>query len=128
MLSAQKSRPKYYDLNLLHLPPPGMVSILHRVTGVAMLLFLIPIVLFLLQASLDNESHFNFWRNVLNFTIVKVIALGFLWAYLHHLFAGIRYLLLDVHIGIAKEPARLSAIAVLVLGIVSTAALGARLW
>ncbi len=128
MQSVQKSRPKYYDLNLLHLPPPGMVSILHRVTGVAMLLFLIPFALLALQTSLISESKFEFTRNVLNFPLVKLVVLGFLWAYLHHLFAGIRYLLLDVHIGIAKEPARKSAVAVLVLGLAATALIGARIW
>ncbi len=129
MPSAQKSRPKYYDLNLLNLPPPGIVSILHRVTGVVMLLFLIPVMLYLLQATLRSESAFNFWHNVLTtFILVKLIVLGFLWAFLHHLFAGIRYLLLDVHIGIAKAPARQSAIVVLVLGVLATAVVGARIW
>lgn len=128
MQSVQKTRPKYYDLNLLHLPPPGMVSILHRVTGVAMLLFLIPFALLALQHSLLDESKFDFTRNVLNFPLVKLIVLGLLWAYLHHLFACIRYLFLDVHIGIAKEPARNSAVAVLVLGFIATAVIGARIW
>ena len=128
MPSAQKSRPKYYDLNLLNLPLPGMVSILHRMTGVTMLMFLIPVALFLLQSTLHSESGFNFWRNVLNFPIVKLAVLGLVWAYMHHLFAGIRYLVMDVHLAVTKESARLTAIAVLVMGLLATALVGVRIW
>ncbi len=38
MTTAQKQRPKYYDLNLAHLPVPGLVSIFHRISG-ALLFF-----------------------------------------------------------------------------------------
>ena len=54
-----RQRPKYYDLNLLHLPMPGLVSILHRITGVVMFLFMIPAVLFVLQCTLGSEAGFN---------------------------------------------------------------------
>jgi succinate dehydrogenase / fumarate reductase cytochrome b subunit len=40
---------------------------------------------------------------------VKLLLLGLLWAYLHHFCAGIRFLLLDMHVGIEKEAARSSA-------------------
>jgi succinate dehydrogenase cytochrome b556 subunit len=30
---------------------------------------------------------------------IKLILIGLLWALFHHLFAGIRFLLLDVHVG-----------------------------
>ena len=59
---------------------------------------------------------------------MKIIFLGFVWAYMHHFFAGIRYLLLDLHVGIALAPARLSAKLVLVAGLVSTVLIGVRIW
>jgi len=59
---------------------------------------------------------------------VKVILLGFLWLYAHHFWAGIRYLLLDLHIGIDKASARTSANAVLALGVITALAIGWRLW
>ncbi|MEP7157141.1 MAG: succinate dehydrogenase, cytochrome b556 subunit [Betaproteobacteria bacterium] len=122
------ARPKYYDLNLLNLPMPGLVSIFHRVTGVVLFLFAIPLVLFLLQSTLISESKFDFWRNIINLPVVKIVLLGFVWAYMHHFFAGIRYLLLDVHVATAKEPAQLSAKIVLVLGVVATILIGVRIW
>jgi succinate dehydrogenase / fumarate reductase, cytochrome b subunit len=123
-----RQRPKYYDLNLLNLPVPGLVSIFHRITGVAMFLFLIPATLYVLQCTLGSEAGFNQWKAIFAQPLVKVIVLGFVWAYMHHLFAGIRYLLLDVHIGIALAPARLSAKIVLVLGVLATALIGVRIW
>ena len=123
-----KVRPKYYDLNLLNLPLPALVSIFHRITGMVMFLFMIPIALYLLQATLKSESGFNFWSNVLNFPLVKLILLGFVWAFLHHFFAGLRYLLLDLHIGVTKAEARTSSIWVFILGVVATISFGARIW
>ena len=122
------ARPKYYDLNLLNLPVPGLVSIFHRVTGVAMFLFLIPAMLYVVQCTLDTEVGFNRWKSFFAEPIVKVIFLGFVWAYMHHFFAGIRYLLLDVHVGIDLAAARLSAKLVLIAGVVSTLLIGARIW
>jgi succinate dehydrogenase / fumarate reductase, cytochrome b subunit len=127
--SPSKPRPKYYDLNLLNLPLPALVSIFHRITGIVMFLFLIPVTLYLLQGSLKSESGFNFWKNVITtFPLVKLILLGFVWAFMHHFFAGIRYLVLDLHIGIDKQSARTTSIAVFVAGFIATAAFGARIW
>ena len=125
---ASRQRPKYYDLNLLHLPMPGLVSIFHRITGVVMFLFLIPAFLFVLQCTLGSETGFNQWKSIFAEPIVKLIVLGFVWAYLHHLFAGIRYLLLDINVGIALEPARTSARVVLALGVIATILVGVRIW
>ena len=125
---ASRQRPKYYDLNLLHLPMPGLVSILHRITGVVMFLFLIPAVLYVLQITLGSADGFKQWQSIFDQPIVKLIALGFIWSYLHHLFAGIRYLLLDIHVGTSLESARTSARIVLALGLIATALVGVRLW
>ncbi len=120
------ARPKYYDLNLLNLPVPGLVSIFHRITGVSMFLFLIPLTLYALQMSLTNQSGFAEIQKCFEMPIVKLITIGFIWSFMHHLFAGIRYLLLDLHIGISLAPARLSARLVLVAGIVATAIFAVR--
>lgn len=122
------NRPKYYDLNLLNLPPPGLLSIFHRITGIVMFMFLIPALLLLLQCTLSGEAGFNQWKSYFAMPPVKLILLGFIWAYLHHLFAGFRYLLLDIHVGIGKESARTSANVVLVAAVVVTLLIGARIW
>ena len=128
MSAAPKPRPKYYDLNLAHLPPPGLVSILHRVSGAALFFPILPIVLDMLQVTLGSEEGFTRWHDFFSRPVVKLILVGAAWLYAHHFFAGIRYLLLDLHIGIEKEPSRTSAIVVLVLGALAALFVGWRLW
>jgi succinate dehydrogenase / fumarate reductase, cytochrome b subunit len=121
-------RPKYYDLNLLNLPAPGLLSIFHRISGAVMFLVLIPLLLFMLQQSLQSESEFQRWKACLAHPVAKLVMLGFIWSYLHHFLAGIRYLLLDVHWGIKLDQARSSAKLVLVLGVVGTLLIGVWIW
>jgi succinate dehydrogenase / fumarate reductase cytochrome b subunit len=59
--------------------------------------------------------------------LVKLVLLGLIWAYMHHICMGVRILLLDVHVGIEKAQARASAIAVLVVSLALTVILGAKL-
>ena len=126
--SRPKARPKYYDLNLLNLPAPGLLSILHRISGAVMFLLLIPLLLFIMEQSLKSEAGFMQWKVLLTHPLAKLLLLGFIWAYAHHFFAGIRYLLLDLHIGVAKAPAQRSAWVVNVLGIATTLIAGWFLW
>jgi succinate dehydrogenase / fumarate reductase cytochrome b subunit len=128
MSAAPKPRPKYYDLNLAHLPPPGLVSILHRVSGALLFFPILPLILYVMHVTLGSEEGFARWQEFFSRPVVKLILLGAVWLYAHHFFAGIRYLLLDLHIGIEKEPSRTSAIVVLVLGIVTALLVGWRLW
>ena len=125
---ASPRRPKYYDLSLAHLPPPGLVSIFHRVSGTLLFFPVLPALLYVLQAALGSEESYAQCREFFRHPLVKLALLGVVWLYAHHFFAGIRYLLLDVHVGVMKEPSRRSAYAVLVLGVIATALIGWRLW
>ena len=128
MSAAPKLRPKYYDLNLTHLPPPGLVSIIHRASGALLFFPILPLVLYVLNATLGSEEGYARWREYFGHPVVKLAMLGAIWLYAHHFFAGIRYLLLDVHVGIDKAPARISALAVLALGLIATLLIGWRIW
>src|SRR4029077_12112587 len=85
-----KQRPVYLNLVRIRLPLPGIVSILHRISGAALFLFAIPVVLFAMQASVESEDGFASLRSMLANPLCKLILIGLLWAYLHHFFAGIR--------------------------------------
>ena len=128
MSAAPKPRPKYYDLNLAHLPPPGLVSIFHRVSGALLFFPILPIILYMLHVTLGSEEGYTRWHDFFSRPMVKLIVVGAAWLYAHHFFAGIRYLLLDLHIGIEKEPSRTSAVVVLVLGAVAALFIGWRVW
>ena len=111
-----KKRPKNLDLTTIKLPLPGKVSILHRVSGAGLFICL-PLLLWLFGASLNSAESFAMLKSVLASLPAKVILAGLLWAFVHHFCAGIRFLLLDLHIGIEKEAARTSAGVVLAVSI-----------
>jgi succinate dehydrogenase / fumarate reductase cytochrome b subunit len=124
--SLKKKRPLWYNLNLAHLPLPGLVSILHRISGAALFLLLLWL-LYLLDESLASPERFEAVRQTVSQPLAKLVLLGLLWSFLHHLCAGIRYLFLDIHKGIDLAAARATSGAVLVVSLVLTALLGWRL-
>ena len=122
-----KKRPKYLDLRKIRLPLPGWVSIMHRISGAVLFLF-IPFLLWLLQASLRSAETYAGFKSVLVNPQAKLVLFGLVWAFLHHFFAGIRYLALDMHLGIELGPARASSTAVLIVSILLTLLIGVLLW
>ena len=105
----------------------AIVSGMHRISGAVLFLFL-PLLLWLWQESLSSQQSFDQFKSVVSYPLMKIVLLGLVWGYLHHLCAGIRHLALDLHLGIELAPARASSIAVLVASIAATAALGIALW
>ena len=123
-----KPRPVYLNLVRIRLPLPGIVSILHRVSGAALFLIGIPLALWALEASLASAAAYDNLVGAFAHPLAKLVLLGLVWAYLHHLCAGIRFLLLDLHRGIELKPARQSSAIVILAGIALTLIVGARLW
>ncbi|HEX6733707.1 MAG TPA: succinate dehydrogenase, cytochrome b556 subunit [Azonexus sp.] len=111
-----KKRPKNLDLTTIRLPLPGKVSILHRISG-AGLFICFPLLLWLFGASLGSAESFATFKSIAASLPAKVVFAGLIWAFVHHFCAGIRFLLLDLHIGIEKEAARKSAGVVLAVSI-----------
>ena len=131
--SAKKIRPKYLSLPALlfeiRLPVPGWVSILHRISGALLFFPFACWLLYLLDTSLRSEQGFDYVaREYLAFPLVKIALLVFIWSYCHHFCAGIRYLLLDLDLGVDLKAARLTSWIVIVAGIALTVVFGARLW
>jgi succinate dehydrogenase / fumarate reductase cytochrome b subunit len=122
-----KGRPKYLDLFKIKLPVPGLVSILHRISGLGLFLFL-PFLLWMFQSSLTSPDSYVRYRAAFANPLVKLILIGLLWAFLHHLAAGLRFLALDLHYGTDLPTARATSWLVLVTAIVLTAILGVWLW
>lgn len=122
-----KARPKHLNLFQIRQPAPAIVSILHRISGAVLFLFL---WLFLqgLERSLASPESFADVKATLSHPLVKLIALGFVWACLHHTLAGIRHLGLDLRLGIDLPKARATAFAVLILSFGLTLVLGVLLW
>ena len=122
-----KPRPKYLKLFQIRLPIPGIVSIMHRVSGGVLFLF-IPFLLTLFEMSLESAQTFARFKTVMSHWMFKLIVIGLVWAYLHHLCAGIRHLALDLDYGTELASARASSNLVLVVSIVLTAVAGVLIW
>ncbi len=113
----QNRPPVFLDLLKIKLPLQGLLSIFHRISGV-LLFFAIPFFIYLFELSLQGDSGFDAVVALLDLTPVKLAIALLCWGVAHHLFAGIRYLLLDFDVAIEKRSSRISAQIVFVLGFV----------
>ncbi|SFK46303.1 succinate dehydrogenase subunit C [Nitrosomonas aestuarii] len=121
-------RPKHLNLLKITQPLPAIVSIMHRISGVLLFFPGIPVTLFCLQMMLGSPESFEALQATLQSPGMKVMLVIFAWFCLHHLCAGIRYLALDMHYGIALEQARTTSKWVLVISILLTLLMGVILW
>ncbi|MGA7593701.1 MAG: succinate dehydrogenase, cytochrome b556 subunit [Gallionella sp.] len=122
-----KKRPKHLALHKIKLPLPGIVSILHRISG--LLLFLaLPVLLLMLQYSLTSIETYTELMSVLSHPLAKLLLLGLLWAFLHHFCAGLRYLAIDLHLVRDLAQARNSSKVVMAASLALTVLLGMKLW
>src|SRR6266853_6076442 len=104
--------------DLLHyrLPMPGVLSILHRISG-AMMFVLLPLCLWLFDLSLRSETSYRQMRDFADGWFAKIVLAALVWALVHHLLAGIRYLSLDLDLGVELAAARRSGWIVFALSV-----------
>ncbi|WP_321847836.1 succinate dehydrogenase, cytochrome b556 subunit [Burkholderia diffusa] len=132
--AVRKPRPEYRNIGFgditmkYRMPLAAILSILHRVSGALLFLFL-PFLLFLFDQSLTSELSFEVFKQFLSNIIVKLIVLALSWAFLHHFCAGIRHLLMDVnHDAVSKEGGKRTAVVVFVVSIALTIAMALKLF
>jgi len=139
--SPRSKRPEFRNINALtdlptyRLPAAGIVSILHRVSGVVMFL-LMPFIIWMFDTSVSSDISFARFKAAFNSGMgfvpgwcIKLVALALIWAYLHHFIAGLRHLWMDVsHKAVTQEFGKSSAIVTLVLSVALTVVLGAKLF
>jgi succinate dehydrogenase / fumarate reductase cytochrome b subunit len=112
------------------LPLAGWVSILHRASGL-LLFVLLPFIIWMFDTSVTSEITYSQFTAVFHGGagwFFKLVALALIWAYLHHLIAGLRHLWMDATHAVTLEFGRTSAIVTLVASVVLTLALGAKLF
>jgi succinate dehydrogenase / fumarate reductase, cytochrome b subunit len=116
------------------LPPAGIVSILHRISG-ALMFVLMPFIIWMFDTSLTSEISYGQFTSVFlagaGFVpgwFFKLVALALIWAYLHHFIAGVRHLWMDATHAVTKEFGHNSALFTLIASVLLTLALGAKLF
>ncbi len=117
MTQQSDNRPVFLDLTRIRMPLSAIVSILHRLSGL-LLILVIPFVLCLLEQSLSGADGYE--RAMSLSTPAMLLGFFVLLGLFHHLFSGIRFLLIDLDIGLARDRARLTALCVLIAGITAT--------
>lgn len=139
MAETLKARPQYRNIHVTQilryrLPPAGIVSILHRVSGVLMFL-LLPFVIWIFDKSVTSEVSYEQFAALfaagagpMPGAFYKLVALALIWAYLHHLIAGVRHLWMDATHAVTKGFGHSSALVTLGLSLLLTAALGYKLF
>ncbi|WP_133646647.1 succinate dehydrogenase, cytochrome b556 subunit [Paraburkholderia flava] len=132
--AVKKPRPEFRNIGIgqiltaYRLPLAGRLSILHRVSGALLFLFL-PFLLYLFSQSLTSELSFEVFKAVLSNIIVKLITLVLAWAFLFHFCAGIRHLVMDTnHHAVSKENGKRTSIIVFVVSSLLTLAFAAKLF
>ena len=137
MSDALKQRPgtmRLVDAMQYRLPLAGVVSILHRVSGL-LLFLLMPFIVWMFDTSLTSEITYGQFVSVFGNGVgwfggwfVKLVALALIWAYLHHFIAGLRHLWMDATHAVTREFGHQSAVATLALSALLTVALGFKLF
>lgn len=140
MTELAKKRPEFRNIHALsdlptyRLPAAGIVSILHRISGAVMFL-LLPLIVWLFDTSVSSEISFARFKAAFNVGLgvapgwfIKLLVLALIWAYLHHLIAGVRHLYMDMRHAVSKEFGKSSAIVTLVLSLGLTVILGSKLF
>ncbi|WP_425258034.1 succinate dehydrogenase, cytochrome b556 subunit [Rubrivivax sp. RP6-9] len=136
---ATTPRPVYRNIHITdiaryRLPPAGVVSILHRISGAVMFL-LLPFIVWLFDVSLTSEISYERFTSAFVAGIgfvpawfVKLVVLALIWAYLHHFIAGVRHLWMDATHSVTKQQGHSSAVFTLVASVLLTLVLGAKLF
>jgi succinate dehydrogenase / fumarate reductase cytochrome b subunit len=120
-------RPKNLNLFTIRFPIPAIVSILHRISGFILFL-LIPFMLWALQLSLTSEQNFDDIHQTLTSPCMKFIIWCSLSAFIYHFIAGIRHLLMDIHIGEGLKSGKIAAILTLIISALFIILTGIWLW
>lgn len=122
----KQQRPINLNLLTIKFPLPAIISILHRISGFALFL-IIPVLLWALSFSLTPQG-FDTLQAWLAGGFVKFIFWVLLVPFCFHLVAGIRHLLMDVHVGSSLAGARKTAVLTFVVSIILVILAGVWLW
>ncbi len=125
--SNMKTRPKNLNLFTIRLPINAVVSILHRASGVGLFLAL-PLILLAFKYSVESPNSYFLLTQIVGTWYIKLLLIGFAWAFFHHFFAGIRHLLQDIHWMTTLNKARFASRVVLLLVGFSVIAFAIKIW
>ncbi len=114
-------RPLSPHLSIYRWPITMVLSILHRMTGVAMSIGLIVLASWLMQAAAGPEAYLGF-SMMMSSLVGKLLLIGWSFAFFFHAANGVRHLVWDTGRGFDKRQADRSAWFVIIFAVVATGA------
>ena len=120
-------RPISLSLARFRWPVTAIASIAHRISGIVLFLGF-AYLLYLLDLALSSEAGFERAAVLLSMTLPKLALWGVLALLAYHLLAGIKHLLLDLHVGDGLAAAKRASWLVFAATGVAAVLLGAWLW
>ena len=117
---SKDERPLSPHLTIYRWPITMTLSILHRITGVALAVGLIAFV-FWLEAIAYEAVSYDLFSDISQSMLGQIALLGWLFSFFFHLSNGIRHLIWDTGRMFEKRQADLSAWAVLIAAVAMTA-------
>lgn len=123
----KSQRPINLDLSTFSYPPMAIASILHRISGILIFLFL-PFILYLLDLSLKSEYSFASIEDILSNSFLKLILWVFSSAAAYHALAGFRHIFMDFGFGEELQTARITSFLTIGIGIIMIIILGIWIW
>ena len=123
-----KKRPINLDFFTIRFPITAMVSILHRISG-TFLFLLIPLLLWCFSHSLSSDTDFaSLQQTLTEHVFLRLILWLVIVGFFYHLFAGIRHILMDLHLFEELKQGRTTAKLTLLFTIVIALFAGVWLW
>ncbi len=105
-----------------------VLSIMHRLTGVALYLGTLVLCWWLIAAATGPE-YFAYVQDFMGGYLGRLILFGYTWALLHHMFGGLRHLFWDTGRGFDLPTAELTARWAIIASVVTTLVIwGAGYW
>ncbi len=105
-----------------------VLSIVHRLTGVALYLGTLLLCWWLIAAATGPE-YFAYVQDFMGSYLGRLILFGYTWALLHHMFGGLRHLFWDTGRGFDLPTAELTARWTIIASVVTTLVIwGAGYW
>lgn len=121
--NAKSNRPLSPHLSIWKWGPHMAISILHRVTGDGMAIVgALCLVWWLVAAASGAEAYAQFMSFATS-PVGYIIMIGLSWAFIEHLFSGLRHLVLDIGAGYELQTNKAWSLAIPILALIATAAL-----
>ncbi len=115
----KQQKPKFLNLLQISMPVTAIVSVLHRLSGLLLVLIL-PFFIYGFYLSTQSKARFESLMNSFDSLLFQLVLIAVVWAISHHILAGIRFLLIDIDLGLSLSTATKSSWIVNITAVIVT--------